>query len=424
MDKKTEAFANAIRTLVPLNGLSAQYQNEIINQAKILELRRRQHVFKQGARDDYAFYLLEGTVELLHDKELVKEVTGGTEAARYALSQLQPRQMAAKAKTPAKLVRIDRLLVDRLLTVEEVAQDGEMQVAEIESEDSGDWMTRLLQSELFSRIPAANIQRIFSTMCSLEVEAGQVVVEQGGPGDYYYFIQRGRCEVTRKASPDAEPIKLAELCDGDTFGEEALVADATRNASVIMLSDGELMRLTKEDFVDLIKKPLLESVTHAKATTLVKSGAQWLDVRFPDEFQEACIDGAINVPLNVLRAKLDLLDPAKAYVVYCDTGSRSSVAAFLLSQRGYDVFFLIGGLIEAPDAIPRQSQKESAADAPRAKRKSKAAATKSKKKTKKDGKRTKGDKTQRPSYWVLLPPGQPRCGNPSDETVGIGKRRQ
>ena len=67
MDKKTEAFAERIRTLVPLNGLSAQYQNEIINQAKVLELRRRQHIFKQGDRDDYSFYVLEGTVERWND---------------------------------------------------------------------------------------------------------------------------------------------------------------------------------------------------------------------------------------------------------------------------------------------------------------------------------------------------------------------
>ena len=90
-------------------------------------------------------------------------------------------------------------------------------------------------------------------------------MEQGTPGDYYYLIQKGRCEVSRKTASGAEPIKLAELSEGDSFGEEALVSDAVRNASITMTTDGELMRLTKEDFVDLIKKPILNAVSYVKA---------------------------------------------------------------------------------------------------------------------------------------------------------------
>jgi rhodanese-related sulfurtransferase len=37
-------------------------------------------------------------------------------------------------------------------------------------------------------------------------------------------------------------------------------------------------------------------------------------------------------------------DPAKKYVIYCDSGARSSSAAFLMSERGFDVFLLEGGL--------------------------------------------------------------------------------
>ena len=88
-------------------------------------------------------------------------------------------------------------------------------MADIDSEESLDWMTRLLQSELFARIPPANIQRIVTTMESVKVSAGEEIVTQGTPGDYYYLIQRGRCEVSRRASIGAEPIKLAELSEGD-----------------------------------------------------------------------------------------------------------------------------------------------------------------------------------------------------------------
>ena len=143
----------------------------------------------------------------------------------------------------------------------------------------------MLQSELFSRIPPGNIQRLFAVMESVEFEAGDVVVEQGTPGDYYYIIQSGRCEVTRKASGSGSPIKLAELHDGDSFGEEALISDAKRNASVTMLTPGELVRLTKDDFIELIKKPSLETVSYDAAQALVAEGACWLDLRFAEEHE-------------------------------------------------------------------------------------------------------------------------------------------
>jgi CRP-like cAMP-binding protein len=47
-------------------------------------------------------------------------------------------------------------------------------------------------------------------------------------------------------------VQLAELKEGDAFGEEALVADTVRNATVVMKTDGMLLRLSKQDFNELL----------------------------------------------------------------------------------------------------------------------------------------------------------------------------
>jgi rhodanese-related sulfurtransferase len=47
----------------------------------------------------------------------------------------------------------------------------------------------------------------------------------------------------------------------------------------------------------------------------------------------------------MLRLKADSLDPNKQYITYCDTGRRSSAAAFLLSERGLKAYCLKGGLM-------------------------------------------------------------------------------
>jgi len=71
-------------------------------------------------------------------------------------------------------------------------------------------------------------------------------------------------------------------------------------------------------------------------------------VRLPSEFEQQHLEGALNLPLYTLRLKLEHLDPKCRYVVYCDTGRRSSAGAFILSERGFDTCVLQNGLSSYP----------------------------------------------------------------------------
>jgi rhodanese-related sulfurtransferase len=205
-------------------------------------------------------------------------------------------------------------------------------------------MTMLLQTKAFHKIPPANIQAIFMRMQQINYKSGDVVLKQGTEGDYFYVLTRGKSLVTRETPLNKEGIKLAELSVGDTFGEEALISDAKRNATVTMITDGAVMRLGKEDFKRLLNEPMLDWVSMAEAEEIVRSGGQWLDVRLPSEFENQHQEGAINIPLYFIRLKINTLDPKKRYVVCCDTGRRSSAGAYILSERGYQAYVLRGGI--------------------------------------------------------------------------------
>ena len=178
----------------------------------------------------------------------------------------------------------------------------------------------------------------------VDYKAGDVVVRQGTKGDHFYIVRSGQCIVTRETPGAIANIDLAELRAGATFGEEALISDEARNATVTMMTDGILMRLGRDDFQSLMNEAMIVSLSHEDADEAVSQGGQWLDVRVPSEFKAFSKANATNLPLYMLRHKLDVLDRSTPYVVYCDTGRRSSAAAFILSQRGFETAVLKGGL--------------------------------------------------------------------------------
>jgi CRP-like cAMP-binding protein len=359
------AAKEILQTLVPFHTLSPTHFNEVAQKTTVESVRSGRYLFREGDRDNQSVYVLEGGVNLLSGAEVVGNIVGGTDAARHPIAHQQPRRVSACAHSPCVVARIDSSLLNLFLTWN---QSSGYEVNEINEDEDEDWMTRMLQSPAFLKLPPSNIQRLLMSVQSVEAKAGDQIIRQGSEGKHFYIIKSGRCVVSRKSSPNATEVRLAELADGDVFGEEALVSDALRNATVTMATDGTLMRLAKSDFVELLKEPLVERVTYTQALELDPLTTEWLDVRLPGEFAGSAIPGSRNIPLSALRYEADSLDKAVRYIVCCDNGQRSESAAFILSQRGLSFYLLAGGLGSVPaadlsGALPISPETEATADA-------------------------------------------------------------
>lgn len=331
-----------LHELVPLNSLSPERFSDLLERIIIEEVKAGRYLFRKGDRDNQTIFLLEGTVNLIDGfRKVAGEVQSGTELSRHPISNLQPRQFAARAVNRSVIARIDSSLLDVFLTWD---PSSAAEVVDIGAADNTDWMTRMLQSEAFVRLPPSKLQALLLKFKPLEVKKGQVIIAQGSEGDHFYTIHEGRCAVTRREGPGEPERALAELSSGDSFGEESLVSESRRNASVTMLSDGLLMRLAKQDFVDLLKAQLVKYVGYRDAKRMVEEGAVWLDVRTPEEYECGSFEDSVNIPLATLRGELPEMVFNAKYVICCDTGSRSDSAAFVLSHRGFDVCVLDGGM--------------------------------------------------------------------------------
>jgi len=89
-------------------------------------------------------------------------------------------------------------------------------------------------------------------------------------------------------------------------------------------------------------RQLSPSETHA----MVKAGtAVLVDVRFPDEYEEHHIEGAVNIPAMDLRTRHPELPTDRPLIVMCRTGQRSSLASSLLKRAGFaEVYNAAGGV--------------------------------------------------------------------------------
>ncbi|MBN4080380.1 cyclic nucleotide-binding domain-containing protein [Beggiatoa alba] len=336
-----------LRTFVPIDSLNKTGFDQLTRYVSVRQIGAGTCLFKQGDKDNQTVFLLSGKVELI-SPDSREVVVAGTDSARHALSNLKPRQYTASTLSSVTIAHVDSQLLDKLLVLDQMAlrhaADERYEVAEIENVADTDWTIQMLQLPIFLKLPTANLEALFSRFQVMPVKAGQVIINQGKPGDFYYIIKEGRCQVTRGLGQSSPPTVLAELEVSTGFGEEALVSDTQRNATVTMLEDGVLMRLSRENFMELMQEPLLNHVTDKQAAFMASKGAVFLDVRLQSEYQKGSIKGSTNLPLNLLRNKADQLPKDRPYVVFCDSGGRSAAAAFLLNQRGFDVYLLKGGL--------------------------------------------------------------------------------
>jgi CRP-like cAMP-binding protein len=135
--------------------------------------------------------------------------------------------------------------------------------------------TALARVPLFGQLTPQDRQKIATHFKPVRAKQGTTLVREAEPGDSMYFIITGKVGVytsLTEAGEDGasrteeEPLLLATLKSGDFFGEQALVTDNPRSATVIALSEVGLLKFSKNDLAAVIKEqPWIESALQIEA---------------------------------------------------------------------------------------------------------------------------------------------------------------
>jgi rhodanese-related sulfurtransferase len=262
-----------------------------------------------------------------------------------AIGDLQPRRFTATVTSSERDDRqIDRRYMEKIQTWDQLSRAENFRYLRRVAE-ANRWVFRLLQSRALHKLPTATSSACSSSSRKSSCKAGDVVIREGEAADYYYAIKDGAASVTK--SLETGSAVVAYLVRGDTFGEDALLANTTRKRH----RDDDEGRQADAPGQARVRRSHeaagVEWLTPGMASIMARQGAVVVDVRMREEFEQRSIKDAVNTPLYTMRETVADSTRRKKYIVYCNTGERSAAAASSSSKLGFEVYALQGGILGA-----------------------------------------------------------------------------
>ncbi len=129
----------------------------------------------------------------------------------------------------------------------------------------------LRQLPLLAGLSDEDLAQLYELAVPIELSKGEVLMEEGSPGDSLYVVLEGEFEITKRAGE--KDVVIAERGAGEVMGEMALLSDAPRSATVTALGPVQLLRIDKGSFHSVLRSSseaaltILDTVTERLQNT-------------------------------------------------------------------------------------------------------------------------------------------------------------
>ncbi len=310
-----------LRRLEPYSRLNGQQLMDLAKSCRELTIAAGRHFEVREETMRSQCFLLEGSVQICvagaRQTRVLETVTHPSARARLPLLGI------TAFGDDAKDMHIRMRSKSRILIVDSEVErtPGSVHVTPIGSTDAQKWMQRFLGSAFAADLPAGELRNLFRAFTTERVKAEQVIGKKGDPPSRFHVVKSGQARVVDR-------VTLAVLGPGDFFGEDSLIRGAPRNATISMMTDGELVSIDEQSFRSLLRERFRRNLQPGRvAVHLNLVGA-----RNPEQ---ECAH--LNVKTEGLRQALPLLDRDIKYLLLGDQPD-VELAAFILTHHGYQAF--------------------------------------------------------------------------------------
>ena len=255
---RVEAAA-LIDALPAFDDLDEDVLSDLAGRVDIVSIADGQAVFRRGDVADAFYVVRSGTIRIEDELEeggdtiVLTTIGRGDAFGELGLLGSAPRAATARAEGRTTLFRIDKASFDRLLA-DDITAPSFAPTMQAYAE--------LRALPVFRGLSTADLALVLDHGSWVSVAPGEVVIEQGAPGDAFYALGAGQVDVVRDEDV------VTTLGPGEHFGEVALLTDAPRNATVIAHTPGRVFRLDREGFTQVVARTLRRAVDRTPERTM------------------------------------------------------------------------------------------------------------------------------------------------------------
>jgi CRP-like cAMP-binding protein len=289
-----------IARFTPFSGLNACELDLVARHARRISVPGGRWLLRPGRVLSGHHFLLQGVVATHQPASII---SANQAAARTAI---YPGARGLRTLAECELLQVPDAVLDLLATS---VDDALIVVGE--SEDC--WQTQFLGSELMARLAPAIWQSVLNRLSPCDFSRGERVIREGARATgCCYVLASGIARVERRGR------LLALLKPGQLFGEDALITNEPRNASVFMEADGKVMALSADDFRRFLVDVLLAGIYAPPAQP--SSGRTRVSLRLASS--------------RDMRERIGRLDRGVEYLVSSRMPDVESLAIFLMRKCG------------------------------------------------------------------------------------------
>ena len=132
-------------------------------------------------------------------------------------------------------------------------------------------VTFLLEAPMFEALEPREMMRIVHIVEVQHLHKGEVIFEEGAPGDAWFVLYEGSVDVVKDSAQDEKAV-IATRRAPECFGEIAILDGAPRSATVRAAEDSVVLKIQRKNFADLLERGELVAykLVHQMAVLLAR----------------------------------------------------------------------------------------------------------------------------------------------------------